>query len=346
MLKRNILALAMGVSAFALPPFVSAQVQVEESVGEVIQPASDASDNSRYIVPQGQSAQSVTDNAQSFTESNLQPATATEQQSSSTGATGAIDTNDLFAPVDNTTVTTQAIPAEAAPAAKPGDAGGLYLQVQQLQQQVLQLSGVVEEQAKRLKDLETARFDDFVSLDQRVAVLENGQSVKAGSSPTTANGAVPASVAAQATAGAVISTAAAPAPVATSGLATAVSGPEEKAAYDSAFQLLKDRKLDQAKVALNAYLDAYPLGFYAPNAYYWIGEIVLDANDLEGARSQFTALLKQFPDSRKAQDAKYKLGVVYYRLNQPEKSKAYFEDAASGSGSSAKLAERQLKKLF
>ena len=78
-----------------------------------------------------------------------------------------------------------------------------------------------------------------------------------------------------------------------------------------------------------------PGGKYAPNAYYWLGELylVVQPPDLESSRQSFTMLLNQYPDNSKAADALYKLGIVQYRKGNREKAKEYFDQVISKYGS-------------
>ena len=75
----------------------------------------------------------------------------------------------------------------------------------------------------------------------------------------------------------------------------------------------------------------YPAGKYAPNAYYWLGELylVVQPPDLESSRQAFTMLLSQYPDNSKAPDALYKLGKVQCMKGNREKAKEYLDQVIS-----------------
>jgi len=64
-----------------------------------------------------------------------------------------------------------------------------------------------------------------------------------------------------------------------------------------------------------------------PNAWYWLGELylALPAPELERARQAFVQGIQNWPDNRKVPDAKYKLGVVYDRLGEPEEARTYLD---------------------
>ncbi len=169
--------------------------------------------------------------------------------------------------------------------------GELFSQLQQLQQEVMQLRGLVEEQAYALKQLQQQRKDDNVSIDRRILALQGGVVAPAASSAAAI--VVP---------------------------KTEVSGDYEKA-YKQAYGLLRQNKMDQAVVAFEAYLKDYPATKYTPNAYYWLAELYLLKPDLERSRELFEQLLSQYPNSRKAPDAMFKLGKTYYELGDKAKAR-------------------------
>ncbi|HAN28861.1 MAG TPA: tol-pal system protein YbgF, partial [Haliea salexigens] len=66
-------------------------------------------------------------------------------------------------------------PAAPAPvAAAGGNAGQLMLQVQQLQQEVMRLNGVVEEQAHELRTLKSQSLERYLDIDRRLSLLAGG----------------------------------------------------------------------------------------------------------------------------------------------------------------------------
>ncbi|NVK11031.1 MAG: tol-pal system protein YbgF [Gammaproteobacteria bacterium] len=214
--------------------------------------------------------------------------------------------------------------------------GQLFLQLQRLQGEVQMLRGIVEEQAAMLARLEQQRFDDFVAIDQRIAALEAGGVVV-----TT-----PAEDRGEATDSSVASTDGVVVPDTLDSAASDVDEERAKAEYDRAREQLMSRNFDQAVEQFNQFVVQYPSSRYAANAYYWLGEIAIQRNDLQQARQQFTSVINFFPNHHKTQDAKYKLGVIYYQLGQAEQSRSYFEEAASGTGNTARLARAKLDEYF
>jgi len=201
----------------------------------------------------------------------------------------------------------------------------LFFQLQALQEEVSQLRGMVEEQAHELKRVKQRRLDDYLDLDRRIGRLSEqlggpGASGPSGglggSSRTEGQG---------------------------SGNAQVVS---ETQAYRQAYQLLRDREIEQAIEAFNGYLDEYPEGNFAGNSHYWLGEIYLLQEDLEQAENWFSRLLAEFPDDRKKPDAQYKLGRVYHQQGKVSQAKRLLEEVASGASDPARLARQYLKENF
>ena len=96
----------------------------------------------------------------------------------------------------------------------------------------------------------------------------------------------------------------------------------------------------------------YPNGRYAPNAYYWLGELylVVQPPDLEQARQSFNQLLTQYPTNSKVPDALYKLGRVHFMKGNREKSREYLDrvinEYGSTNSSAVKLAQDFIDQNF
>lgn len=126
------------------------------------------------------------------------------------------------------------------------------------------------------------------------------------------------------------------------------SGISESEAYDKAVNLiLRDKKYDEAIPAFRAFLTQYPNSSYAPNAHYWLGQLLFNMQDWGGAAEQFQVLISGYPDSNKRADAMFKLGVVEQKRQNLARAKQLFEQvmAEYPDSSSKKLAESRLATL-
>ena len=177
----------------------------------------------------------------------------------------------------------------------------LFYQLQTLEQEVQTLRGIVEEQDHQIKRLQREQQEQYLDLDGRVAALfEN----RAAPDPATAQRPPPNN------------------PVLSPG-----GNLTERDAYTSAFDAMRNRQFDESMRGFQDLIDRYPNGQYTPNAYYWIGEIHLAANqDAELARQSFVQVVSLYPDHQKAPDALYKLGVVYQTLGDTETALKYLNE--------------------
>jgi tol-pal system protein YbgF len=176
--------------------------------------------------------------------------------------------------------------------------------------------------------LETSRkeqHDLYADLDRRMKVLE----------ARGAAGSAPAAATAPGDAGA----AGAGAP--------AASGGDDKAAYQAAFDMLKNSQLDAAIAAFQKFLVAYPDSTLADNAQYWLGEADYVNKSFTDAQAAFQKVVDKYPQSRKLPDALLKIGYCQYELKQFDAAKqtlskvvAQFPDSPSGH-----LAQQRLDKL-
>lgn len=99
---------------------------------------------------------------------------------------------------------------------------------------------------------------------------------------------------------------------------------DEQLSYVAAFDHVKHKRFDQALVAMQAFLKAYPEGPYAANAHYWLGELYLQKADYNQAMQQFTIITQRFADSNKIGAALLKTGIIYQKLGDRDKAQAQF----------------------
>ena len=105
-----------------------------------------------------------------------------------------------------------------------------------------------------------------------------------------------------------------------------VTPSEEQAAYQAAFDTLKEGRYEKAKTELKAFLQNYPDSSYAGNAQYWLGEAHYVTREFKQSIAEFNKVLSSFPDSLKIPDAMLKLGYTYYELQQYEQAKLLLQD--------------------
>ena len=181
----------------------------------------------------------------------------------------------------------------------------LFYMIQQLQREVRDLRGQVEEQQHQIGRLQQQGRDRYVDLDQRI--LELSKAVESGASAAQQ----PTAAGASADSGRLT-----PARVYRS------PEPEEQKTYNDIIDLIRNKKdYDTAITRLYEFVDTYPEGDLTVNAYYWLGEVYLAKPQLEQARQAFTIVATRYSDHRKAPDAVYKLGVTLDRLGEKDEAR-------------------------
>ena len=217
--------------------------------------------------------------------------------------------------------TWSSLPSQSAPASvnatpasisKPASTGHanqlLFSEIELLKQELQNLQGKVEEQAYELNKLKKEQKERYLDLDRRLGQVLSSDA-KSGSVPV-------------------------------------VNGDTQgKSAYDAAFQLMKERKLDEATLSFKQFLQGHPKSSLVVNGYYWLGQIYYKQANLDEARKAFTFVKNQFPDHAKTPDSKYKLGVILHRLGDDIQAKAILREVVSqyGDSASARFAGQYLK---
>jgi len=220
----------------------------------------------------------------------------------------------------------------------------LYRQLQSLQEEVMQLRGLVEEQSHQLQELRQQSLDRYMDLDRR---LSGGAAAAVPPAPaSTATGAVPlatgiepinAQQPPQAPAATASATTATPAQTAPAG---------EQDAYKQAYAKLKGQQYTVAIQSFDAFIKDYPSSELVPNAHYWLGELHLveSPQNLNAADQSFAKLLSDFPQHAKAPDALYKQGKIAFMRGDKVKAKKLMQrviDEYGASGSSAPQLAKQ-----
>ncbi|MEE2732781.1 MAG: tol-pal system protein YbgF [Pseudomonadota bacterium] len=247
-----------------------------------------------------------------------EPLPSSKPKSSQTTSTPSYSAST---PVQSGPVAADADPGFSYSAAVDSSAGAagvswdVMSQMQQMQQEILQLRGMVEELKHQIDIMQKQERERYLDLDLRINQLQSG-GASTGSSKVTK------------------------APRAKE---------DDKVLYDKASQLRKEGKYEEAIAVLNQLLQQSPDGLYAPYCEYWLGELymVADPVDLDEAKRHFINLLANHPDHVKVPDAMYKLGKLYASKGETSKAKSTLNELVKRypEKSAAKLASDLLKTL-
>ena len=186
----------------------------------------------------------------------------------------------------------------------------MFQQFQQVQDDVAELRGIVEEQSHQIEQLKAQQKEQYLDIDRRLSALQ-GQPASGGAGPTTVAAVRPAQVR----------------PGAPMDTGPAAAGNAEQDAYTAAYNSAKSNRFTEAIAAFNQLLVMYPKGKYAGNSYYWLGELYLKLPEpaLEKSRQSFAQVVNQFKDNAHVSEAMFKLGVVYDRLGDKAKALEYLK---------------------
>lgn len=241
------------------------------------------------------------------------------------------------------------------------DNANLVYQLQQLQDEIRALRGMVEEQSFELESIRRRQRDQYLELDQRLTAVASS---------------APAAAAEQQSAPAVagsgngvsqnnpseppsdlpelrqplrderqITTVAQP----EIGPSTSIAAPpaSEQQAYEQAFDALKALRYSESAGLFRDFLQQYPDSELSPNAHYWLGESNYASGNYDLALEAFNRLLDDHPGSSKAGDALLKIGYTYYEKQDWNQARAALEQVKLQHAGTAleRLADSRLRAM-
>ena len=208
-------------------------------------------------------------------------------------------------------------PIEVEPTASGME--GQY-QLQLLQQEVMELRGVVEQFQYELRKLKSIQDDRYLEIDARLQQV------------LKANIQTPQLVAEE---------------LEETAVALVDESLSEKDLYETTQVLIRNRQYGMAITQLEALIGRFPDGDYTANAYYWLGQVqAAKINpDYEKARQALAQVISYFPEHSKVPDAAYALGKVYYTLGDCGRGTDLLQQVIDQypDKSAAKLAENYLR---
>ncbi|MBZ9612715.1 tol-pal system protein YbgF [Rheinheimera maricola] len=193
-------------------------------------------------------------------------------------------------------------------------------QLQLLLDEVSELRGVTETHAYQLDEILQRQRDIYQEIDRRVSAIQTPAPANVAPPPNNNTVTVP----------------------------VYSADVSENDAYDKAVNMvLKDRRYDAAIPEFENFIRNYPNSGYAPNAHYWLGQLLFNNNNLAQAKTHFERVVTNFPDSSKVADALLKLGQVAERENDKAAALRYYRQLLQKqpTSTSAKLAQDRISAL-
>ena len=191
----------------------------------------------------------------------------------------------------------------------------LFDEVESLGTEVRELRGQLEVLSHTINQLDRRQRELYLDTDQRLQRIESA-------SPTQTANPSPQPASPPATPATAAETAApsrpAPAPAAAAPAqtppTTGIDPFAEQQAYQSAFDLLKSGRYEDAAIAFQQFIAEYPAGSYADNAQYWLGETFYITRRFAQAVQEFERLVSAYPNSQKLTHALLKIGYAHDEL--------------------------------
>lgn len=221
-------------------------------------------------------------------------------------------------------------------------AADIVAQNQELQQQIAELRGIIEEQNHQIQALKDKQKLLYVDVDSRLAELElspinNNQSQDQQELQTTNT--QPLSVEVDENYN--------------NGVASTNTIQDEPKLstyqddYDIAFAHLRAGRFLESARAFEGFIQRHPENDLTANAYYWLGESYYVKRQYPQALAAFQALIEKFPNSKKTADARLKTGYCYYEMDDLAQAEKHLNQVVNTypNTSIARLAQNRLRQM-
>lgn len=219
-------------------------------------------------------------------------------------------------------------PAPGIPAS--GVVSDLTARVSALESQQSVLTGQIEQNQYRLRQLEEAFTAYKRSTDARLKALEDGASTVGGTAPVTGIGTTPVTPPRPTTPRPTTPPPTTTAPISTTpvaGIERPNTGDAAEDAYTYGFRLWQAKQYDKAIVELRSVVQKYPKHRRASYAQNLLGRALLDQNKPALAATAFFENYQKMPNGERAPDSLYYLAQALVKMKKPasEVCKVYDE---------------------
>ena len=226
-------------------------------------------------------------------------------------------------------------------------------QVDEVSEDIGLLRGEIEVQGNDINEIKKRQRELYLDIDRRLRDIESGATTQAPAGQISVPQVGTTASAGTATTGqqtpSVEPSTPKPATSTTASVSQTPSATQsaEKAAYQAAFDTLKEGRYKQAKTELKTFLDKYPNSSFAGNAQYWLGEAHYVTRNFDQGVVEFEKVLKNYPTSNKVPDAMLKLGYTFYERKQFDQAKAVLQDLRErfSKTTAARLATKRLDRI-
>ena len=220
----------------------------------------------------------------------------------------------------------------------------LFEEVESMAIEIRDLRGQLEVQTHTINQLQQRQRDLYLDIDQRLQRVESAATAPVAGQQSPGTATATQAESAQAGAGQTDASAAQAATSTTPTTATGVDPFAEQQAYQSAFDLLKSGRYEDAAVAFTQFIADYPTGSYVDNAQYWLGETYYITRRFDAAIQEFERLVSLHPNSQKLTHALLKIGYSHDELGREAEAEQVLGDLISRfpQSAAAGLARKRL----
>jgi len=210
----------------------------------------------------------------------------------------------------------------------------LMTRIDSLQNEVQQMLGQMEEQTYNMEQLKKRQRDLYLDVDRRLRDLEAARASLSAAPITPPASGRPGGAMSEPTANGAVSQ-------------TDIASQEERAAYERAFNLLKEGRYDLAVAAFKTFVQTYPQGRFVDNAQYWLGEANYVQRNFAVALGEFDKVVKNHPNSPKRADALLKMGYTFQELGQNDNARMSLNKVIKNypNTTAARLAQKRVQDL-
>ncbi len=241
----------------------------------------------------------------------------------------------------------------------------LMQNVEELASEISQMHGELEQQTHDLTEIKKRQRELYLDIDRRLRGLENqavagnrtdpvevpglNESTEPTEPTQTTTAPAQTTIETPGSSGGLIADTSVPATTAGDNqpVQNSATNSEEQAAYQAAFDTLKEGRYKIAKTELKRFLAKYPESSFAGNAQYWLGEANYVTRAFDQGIIEFELVLSRYPSSSKVADAMLKLGYTYYEKKQYNKAKIMLNELRKRypKATAARLANKRLERI-
>lgn len=117
--------------------------------------------------------------------------------------------------------------------------------------------------------------------------------------------------------------------------------------YNAAVGAFNRGNIGSARRAFNEFLQRYPNDPLAPDAHFYLADLLVQEDRLEEGISAFLRIPELYPTAKKVPDALYRVGIVYIAMEEYENAREYLERVVNSypDSGAATLAQERLAEI-